>query len=272
MKVFDEKKAVRLVDIALEKGVTLFDTGPNYSGANAEKRLGRALKGKSDSVLVATKVGSKLVNGRHVKDYSPGGIEESVRSSLKNLQLDYLPLLQFHGFPKPADEAIEKILELKDSGVVRHIGVSSDGRGARRAVETGVFDCLMIEYNILNRTTPSKTIDSAADRGMGVIVKSPLAQTLYSNEIFRIGKPSDLWYMARALKNHREKFARGRKFRFVNDVPGMAGSDVALSYVLNNSHVSSAVIGTVNPVHLRNNIESAQKTLPAELISRIESV
>ena len=271
MKSFDEDKARRLVELALEGGVNLFDTGPNYSGGNAEARLGRILKGRTGQVTVSTKVGTQLVGGRHVKDFSPQGIEQSVLTSLRRLQLDHIPLLHFHGFPEPADAAIETVLKLKDRGLVGHLGVSTGNAGARKVLGAGVFDSLMIEYNIINRTTPARLIDAAHEAGMGVLIKSPLAQTLYSRDIFKLKAPSDVWYLLRAMRNHRSKFLAGRKYRFINDIEGMKGSEVALAYVLNNQHVTSAVVGTVNPDHLLTNLRAADKELPADLVRQIES-
>lgn len=273
MKFFDEKKAERLVDIALDSGINLFDTGPNYSNANAEVRLGRILKGRFNSVIVGTKVGTKYVNGKHIKDFTPKGIEESLRQSMINLKTDHLPLVQFHGFPGPnTDDAVETLLRLKEKGIIGHIGVSTDGDAAKKVVDMGVFDCLMIEYNVINRVNPSEIIEKAYNIGMGVMIKSPLAQTLYSNDIFKIKNISDVWYILRALKNHRSKFLKGRKLRFVNDVNGMTGSEVALNYVLNNKHITSAVIGTVNDNHLSSNIKAVNKVLSTDLIKKIELV
>jgi 1-deoxyxylulose-5-phosphate synthase len=272
MKSFDEKRAEQLVNIAIENGITLFDTGPNYSNANAEVRLGRILKGRAKSVIVGTKVGTQYMNGKHVKDFSPQAIEQSILQSLKNLQTDYIPLIHFHGFPIPTDDAIEKLLKLKEKGIIGHIGVSTDGDDAKKAVELGVFESLMIQYNIIERATPAKIIEDANKKDMGVLIKSPLAQTLYSNDIFKIKKASDVWYLLRALKNHRKKFLKGRKLRFVNDVEGLSGSDVALNFVLNNENLTSAVIGTVNPKHLISNIESLNYKLPKEIIKKVESI
>ncbi|AUI52882.1 aldo/keto reductase [Arthrobacter crystallopoietes] len=268
---FPEKKAAALIDIALEHGINLFDTGPNYSAGNAETRLGRILKERSAEPVVATKVGTRFVDGRHIKDFTPDGIEKSIVSSLRNLQLERLPLVHFHGFPRPAEPAIDKLLDLKDRDLIGHIGVSANGSGARKTVDMDVFNSLMIEYNVINRAGPAKIIDTAGSRGMGVLVKSPLAQTLFSNDIFKIRRRSDIWYLLRAMKNHRSKFTRGRSYRFLNHIDGMTGSEAALNFVLANPHVTSAITGTVDAQHLVSNIEAAGKGLPPELLKRIES-
>lgn len=266
---FPEKQAAQLVEIALEQGVTLFDTGPNYSNGNAEARLGRILGGRSEGLVLGTKAGTRFVKGRHVKDYSPRGIESSVTASLRNLRLDHLPLLHFHGFPSPAGPAVEKLLELKERGLVGNIGVSTNNSGAVKTIGSQVFDSLMIEYNIINSSAPARLIESAGSQGVGVIVKSPLAQTLYSKDIFRIRRRSDLWYLLRAVKNHRSKMLRGRSYRFINEAEEISGSEVALNFVLSHPLVSSAVVGTVNPEHLRSNLQAPEKNVPDVLLQRI---
>jgi aryl-alcohol dehydrogenase-like predicted oxidoreductase len=269
MKAFPERQAAQLVDQALEGGITAFDTGPNYSRGNAEERLGRALKGRTDNLVVSTKVGSHWINNRNVKDYSPRAIEASVHASLRRLQLEHLPLLHFHGFPSPAEPAVEAVLKLKEEGFVGALGVSTGRGGAKKALKLGIFDVLMVEYNIIDRSM-APVIAEAREAGVGIMLKSPLAQTLYSRDIFKISGPSDVWYLLRALRNHRHKFIQGRKYRFINDVPGLSASEIALAYVLNNPGVSSAVIGTVKPEHLRSNLRAPEVRLPVELLERIE--
>ncbi|EMY34714.1 oxidoreductase, aldo/keto reductase [Arthrobacter crystallopoietes BAB-32] len=269
MKAFDERQAARLVEQALDGGVNLFDTGPNYSRGNAEERLGRILKGRAQDLVISTKVGSLWSDGRNVKDFSPQSMERSLQESLRRLQLDHLPLLHFHGYPNPADPAVEAVLKLKDKGMVGALGVSTGLGGAKRALKLGIFDCLMVEYNLVDRSL-APVIEAAGAAGTGIMVKSPLAQTLYSRDIFKITAPSDVWYLLRALKNHRHKFIQGRKFRFINDVEGLKASEIALAYVLNNPNVTSAVVGTVRPEHLQTNLGASGIELPAGLLQRIE--
>lgn len=269
MKGFDERQAARLVEQAIDGGVNLFDTGPNYSRGNAEERLGRILKGRGRDLVISTKVGSLWSGGRNVKDFSPRALEQSLQESLRRLQLDHLPLLHFHGYPRPADPAIDTVLKLKDRGMIGALGLSTGAGGAKRALKLGIFDALMLEYNLLDRSL-EPLMARAGEAGVGIMVKSPLAQTLYSRSIFKLTAPSDVWYLARALKNHRTKFSRGRKFRFINDVEGLKASEIALAFVLNNKNVTSAVVGTVRPEHLKTNLGAAELELPEELLRRID--
>ncbi|CAI6073760.1 aldo/keto reductase [Cohnella sp. JJ-181] len=273
MRSFDEKEAARLLDVALDKGVNLIDTGPNYSGANAEIRLGRALKGKIGSVVFGTKVGTHYLNGKHVKDYSLKSVERSIMQSLNNLQTDHIPLLQLHSLPRHMpDETMSYLFKLKREGVIGHLGASVGGENAKKVIADDHFDTIMIQYNVIERRSPAELIQRAGEKGMGVLIKSPLAQTLYSNDILKVRKMSDVWYLLRALKNHRAKFLKGMKYRFINEIPGFKGSEIALGYVLQNPHVSSAVIGTVNESHLVTNLLTSERSVPLEVVRRIEAL
>src|ERR1043166_5958612 len=98
-KVFDEAAAIRLIEAAVDHGVTFFDTGASYSGGNAEPRLGKALSrvGNGRNLVIATKAGSYTdERGRWREDFSPSGVRRSVEASLVRLGLDAIPPLHLH--------------------------------------------------------------------------------------------------------------------------------------------------------------------------------
>ena len=142
-EVFDEKIADRLVHLALDGGVNFFDTGASYSGGNAEKRLGKILKGvNTTGLIIGTKAGTIIRNGKLVKDYSPASITGQVETSLKNLGLDRLPLLQLHGVPAQGlDEVFGTLTRLKREGKVELIGASCDGAALDNALSYNIAGC-----------------------------------------------------------------------------------------------------------------------------------
>lgn len=268
MPLFDEGVARSLVDIALERGIDAFDTGPNYSQANAEPRLGRILGSRVNDVFLATKVGTRLINGKHVKGYTRAEMTQSFEQSLRLLGRDHVDLLQFHGMPDPlTNEAMDFLLEQKQKGRTRLVGTSTSVEGGRQALAAGGFDVLMIEYNVIHRHEEKQLTEDAAKVGVGILVKSPLAQTLYSNRIWKVRSLSDFWYLARALKNMRHKIIKGRKYRFLTE--NGPGHDLALQFVLDNKDVTAAIIGTTRPHNLLANIQAAQQPLPPDIRRRI---
>ena len=275
-RAFPEQKAAEIVDLALEHGVNLIDTGPNYSGGNAEPRLGRILAGRRERVFLATKVGSRLERGRVVKDWSPGGIRASVESSLANLRTDHLDLVQLHS-PSPDvldDEAtLGALAALKREGLAAFVGLSTDPTLAARAIELGVFDCVMITYNVLHQRVAERVAKAAAGAGRAVLARSPMAHVVFERSLFQPTSRARIWYLLRALKNFRRDLAKSRSLRFLHGWEGWKGPHAALRFVLENPCVTSAIVGTTDPRHLVDNLSvSGGPPLPRDLLERIRRV
>jgi aryl-alcohol dehydrogenase-like predicted oxidoreductase len=272
---FEEARALGLVHQAIEGGVTLFDTGASYSAGEAEPRLGRALKGRDASGLViASKAGTFHAGaGRIGRDFSAKAVVASAERSLRNLGLEALPLLQLHG-PAPSeltDELLVALEDLKARGLVRVLGVNSFDPGVIEAViGLSTFDVVMVDYNVL-RPEREPLIARAAAAGKGVLAGMALAMGHTGFRVARIGGLQDLWYAARALKNHRAEVARGARFSFLHRLPQMTGSQAALAYVLANPHVACAVIGTTRPAHLAENLAASGLALAPQVRARIEA-
>lgn len=271
---FEERAALGLVHEALDRGVTLFDTGASYSAGEAEPRLGRALKGRGTSGLViATKAGTYHAGGgRIARDMRPAAIVASAERSLGNLGLETLGLLQLHG---PSLEELNDLLptldDLKARGVTRAVGLNSfDPDVIAHAVDLPEIDVVMVDYNVL-RPEREPLIDRAAAAGKGVLAGMPLAMGHTRPLLSRLRGPQDIWYAARALAKHRGELVRGQRFRFLHRLPDMTGSQAALAYVLANPGVSAAVFGATRIEHLRENLEASGLALPSAVTQRIRA-
>ncbi len=277
MRSFNETTAIDIFLKAVERGVTLFDTGHNYSGGNAEIRLGRAIKrlGKRDGLVLTSKCGTRAKGyGRYYKDFSPSWIRESCQLSLERIGTDHLDLFMFHS-PSLAhltDEAMTALYDLKSEGLVRAVGLSNPNPSVlRRVEEKAEFDFALLNYNLMNRDVEPH-IEKLRAKGVGVLAGGCLAHGLYSGRIFKITRPRDVWYLARAVVRFRGQLIKGFSYRFVDEVPGMSGAQVALRYVLDNPNVSAAVFGTTSEEHLLNNLAAQDLTIPADVLQRIRSV
>ncbi|WP_296597442.1 aldo/keto reductase [Phenylobacterium sp.] len=272
---FDERTALGLVHEAIDRGVTLFDTGASYSAGEAEPRLGRALKGRDASRLViATKAGTYHAGGgRIARDMTPAAIVASAERSLRNLGLETLGLLQLHG---PAIHELDEpmlaaLAGLKARGLARAVGLNSfDPAVIEHAIGLEVFDAVMVDYNVL-RPEREPLIARAAAAGKGVLAGMPLAMGHTRPLLSRLKGPQDLWYAARALAKHRGELVRGQHFTFLHRLPDMTGSQAALAYLLANPGVSAAVFGATRPAHLRENLAASGRVLPDGVMARIHA-
>jgi aryl-alcohol dehydrogenase-like predicted oxidoreductase len=273
-KVFDEAVAIRLIHAAIDHGVTLFDTGASYSDGNAEPRLGRALsslKTKHD-LVVATKAGSYTdERGKRREDFSALGVRRTVEASLLRLGLDAVPLLQLHG-PEIAnitDDLLDTLARLREEGKILHLSVNSfDVNVIEHVMRLPLFGVVMIDYNIL-RPERESVIAKLAARNFGILAGMALGGGLYRKNRFHIRGIQDVWYAARAWKNHRYDIKRGRNFHFLEHEGRLTSAEIALAWVLRKPEISCAVLGTTRMSHLLANVRASGEILSDELLRKI---
>jgi len=275
LRRFPEREAAGLVHRAIDLGVTFFDTGPGYSRGEAEPRLGRALKGRDrDRLVVATKAGTfHAGGGRMGRDFRPQAIVASLERSLLRLGLDHVDLLQLHGpaADELTDELFEALADLRRRGLARAFGANSfDPQVIDAVIDAAGFDAVMLDYNVL-RPERGPAIARAAEMGKGVLAGMPLAMGHVDGQMRKYRGLQDLWYAARALKNHRDEVRRAGAFEFLRRLEGLTAAQASLAYVLGNPGVSVAVVGTTRPRHLEDNVAASGLVLPPNLRSRIEA-
>ncbi|MEA2944562.1 MAG: hypothetical protein QOD09_5091 [Bradyrhizobium sp.] len=273
-KIFSEAEAIRIIHAAVDCGVTFFDTGASYSRGNAEPRLGRALlrfKDKQD-LVVATKAGSYTdEQGKWREDFSSLGVRRTVEASLTRLGLDTIPLLHLHGpeITNITDDLLDTLIRLREEGKVLHLSVNSfDVNVIEHVMTLPVFGAVMIDYNLL-RPEREPTIEKLAARNFGIMAGMALGGGLFLKDRFRIRRVQDVWYIARAWKNHRSDIKRGRDLRFLEQQAPLTGEEIALAWVLRKPAISSAVVGTTRMPHLLANLRASGATIDDDLLRKI---
>lgn len=271
---FDENKAISIVHKAIEKGVNLFDTGHSYSNGNAEIRLKKALKGinNKENLVISTKAGTRIGRkGQLYKDFSPQWIRKSCQQSLTTLGVDSISLFHLHGpnIKNFTPELLDELTKLKAEGLIQAYGVNSfDEEVLQHILQMDFFDFVMPDYNVLSLER-EPLIDSFFQKGIGVLAGAALANSLFSNRIFKIRKAQDLWYLLRAIKNFRSKLLKGMSYRFMNQYDDITGAQIALAYVIQNKNVVSAVFGTTDEKHLNENLQASEIMLPKNILNEI---
>ena len=174
-KLPDDNEVTSLLQLAFDSGINLIDTAPAYG--TSERRIGQLLPGSRDNWLICTKAGERYVNEESSYDFSSDAVNESVHSSLKNLSTDYLDIVLIHsdgndlGIIKQSD-ALETLYRLKESGLVRWVGMSTKSiEGGLAAI--AVCDVIMVELNTRTRHQ-LPVISAAAEAGCGVFIKKSM--------------------------------------------------------------------------------------------------
>lgn len=171
-----EEAVQRLLNGVLDLGINYVDTAPAYG--LSEERIGRFLCGRRGEFVLSTKVGESFEQGRSTYDFSVAGVRASISRSLRHLRTERLDLVFIHAHADDLvilreTEAVETLCRLREEGVVRAIGLSA--KTPQAGLEALAWaDVLMVEYHLEDRTF-EPVIARAAERGVGIVVKKPLA-------------------------------------------------------------------------------------------------
>lgn len=173
-----DREAIEAVHRAFQRGINFFDTAPLYDEGKAERRLGRALRDlPRASYYLSTKVGTRSgMRG----NFTPEAVQRSFEQSLTALGVDYVDLLLIHDPPNietALADALEPMLQLKEQGLARHIGIGCRPHAFHhRAMATGQMDAVLTfrDYTLLNQSATHDTIPEAVERGVGLLLASPL--------------------------------------------------------------------------------------------------
>jgi aryl-alcohol dehydrogenase-like predicted oxidoreductase len=180
-------------------------------------------------------------------------------------------LLQLHG-PEIAnltDDLLDTLARLKEAGKVLHLGVNSfDVNVIEHVMTFPLFGAVMIDYNII-RPEREPIIANLAARHFGILAAAPLASGLYGKNRFRVRGVQDVWYIARAWKNHRSDFKRARNFHFLEQEQRLTAAEIAIAWVLRRPEISCATFGTTRMSHLLANLRASGQTIDNDLLKKI---
>lgn len=249
-----------LLNHALDNGINFVDSSAAYRWS--EELIAKHIGHRRHEFVFATKCGSGRVlqaDGEWVQtlDYSAAAIAPQIERSLQRLRTDYIDIMQLHS-PSYDDlvhgDGLEGLMKAQQQGKIRFVSLSADDDAAVQAVEMGEFDTLQITCNILDQE-PWKIIAAAREKDMGIIVKSPIANAIY--EAPRPAADAGQWDLAQ----------RRLSPEVIGDLPRVEAS---LRWLLNNADVHTAIVGTTNIAHLRDNIASAERgELPQDTYAAI---
>jgi aryl-alcohol dehydrogenase-like predicted oxidoreductase len=230
----------RLLGAALDAGLNVIDTAECYG--NGEEAIGRAVSDRRQEFYLFTKCGHAGMDG--LPDWDVRMLERSIDRSLQRLRTDYLDLIQLHSCSEELlrkGEVIEVLRRAKAAGKARYIGYSGDGEAARYAVTCGVFDTLQTSISIADQQAIDLTLPLARERGIGVIVKRPIANAVWVNPDRVNDYTRPYWERLQALD-----------YDFLKGSPSEA-IGIALRFTLGLPGVHTAIVGTTKPGRWQEN-------------------
>jgi aryl-alcohol dehydrogenase-like predicted oxidoreductase len=281
----DQAKAC--VRAALEAGITTFDTADTYANTKAESVLGEALEGeRRESLEIFTKVYWPTgPAGPNDTGLSRKHIHESINASLKRLKTDYVDLYQAHRYDTetPLEETMEAFADVVRSGKALYIGVSEWTaeqlqEGHRLARELRIpFVSNQPQYSMLWRVIEAEVVPASEELGIGQVVFSPIAQGVLTGKYLPGQQPPEGSRATDAAgSNFIKRFLtddvlnRVQDLKPLADEAGLSLSQLAIAWVLQNSNVSSAIIGASRPEQVTENVKASGVRLEDSLLKRID--
>jgi aryl-alcohol dehydrogenase-like predicted oxidoreductase len=284
----DHDESMRIIHAALDAGINFVDTADVYSRGESEQIVGKALKGRRDHVVLATKVHGPMGDDPNEFGNSRRWIIKEVENSLRRLQTDWIDLYQIHRPEEDTyiDETLGALSDLVHQGKVRYIGSSTfpsaqiveaqwaaEKRGRER------FVCEQPPYSMLVRAVEADVLPTCKRYGMGVIPWSPLAGGWLSGK-WRKGQDSPGSSRAERLPNRFDLSlpANQRKLDAVEQLArlaeqaGMSLIHMAIAFVVRHPAVTAAIIGPRTMEQLESQIGAAEVELSDDLLDRVDEI
>ena len=284
----DEQECISMVESALSAGVTLFDTADIYDFGQSEEILGRALIGRRDSVVLATKVGNAMSDDPRQRGLSRRWVLQSCDASLRRLGTDHIDLYQMHrpDPDTPIDETLLAFDELIQAGKIRAVGTSTfsasqlgETRSRARHVGATVPCSEQPPYSLLVRNIEGDVLPWCLEHDVGVLAWAPLNGGWLTGK-YQSGSIDDASRAAREPDHfdHRDVAIRAQKRELVdglNQVAEEAGLtliQLALGFVLAHPAISAALIGPRTPQQLGQLLAAADAKLSNDVLAAVDTV
>jgi aryl-alcohol dehydrogenase-like predicted oxidoreductase len=282
----DAGQTADVVSACLDEGITLFDTADIYGGeGRSEEFLGRALQGKRDQAVIATKFAGPMGEGPHTSGASRKYILDAVDASLRRLDTDYIDLYQIH-FPDtntPMEETMRALDDVVRAGKVRYIG-NSNYSGWQIAHSAWIaktehltpFISAQNQYSLLDRNPEREVVPAANKFGLGILPYFPLASGLLTGKYTRGADAPEGTRLAAGPMGDR--MLTDRNFDIVEGLTDFASSkghtilELAFSWLASQSHVGSVIAGATKVEQVKSNAAAAAWRLTDEELAEVDGI
>jgi aryl-alcohol dehydrogenase-like predicted oxidoreductase len=283
----DHDDSIRIIHRALDAGINFVDTADVYSAGESEEIVGKALKGRRDDVVLATKFWGPMGEDPNRRGVSRRWIMTEVEHSLQRLGTDYIDLYQMHRPDSDTDieETLGALTDLVQQGKVRYIGSSSFSAGeiveaqwAAREQGLQRFRTEQPPYSLLVRGIELDVLPTAARHSMGILTYSPLAGGWLSGGWTADSSPTSPARQRLAarfdmsLPENQRKLEVVEQLAKVADDAGLSLIELAITFVVNHPAVTSAIIGPRTMEQLDSQLPAADVALDAAVLDRIDEI
>jgi aryl-alcohol dehydrogenase-like predicted oxidoreductase len=288
----DEALGIKLIQAALDAGINFIDTADRYPGS--EETIGKAVKGRRDSAIIATKVGSPAGRGLSADiDPNTGGLSRKhiirqVEGSLKRLNSDYIDLLYCHfpDYDMPIEDTLNTLNDLVRQGKLRYIGCSNftawqltKALGVSERYNLARFQCIESPYNLLTRDIEWELVGLCESEQVSLSVYNPLAGEMLTGR-HEFGKPpaEGRFTMGDIGERYMERYWSEMNFKAVNQFSKLAKKrgctlpQFAIAWILNSPAVTSVLSGLITTEQLKENAASVDITLTPEEVKVCDEV
>lgn len=275
----DMDETTRTIHRAIDMGVTFFDTAQIYGPFTNEELLGEAIKGKRDSLVIATKFGFRF-DGKQIVgvDGSPDNARRACEGSLQRLGIDTIDLFYQHRVDPsvPIEETVGGMMELVKEGKVRHIALSEAGpETLRRAAKAAPITALQSEYSIWERDVEDEILPVCREFGIGFVPYSPLGRGFLAGAVrSRDELPEHDWRRNDPRYSEENLPANLRivdAIGAVADRHGVSKAQVALAWLLAQGDDIVPIPGTKRRATMEDSMAAADLTLSADDIAAIDA-
>jgi aryl-alcohol dehydrogenase-like predicted oxidoreductase len=282
-----QSEATAIVDAALEAGINLIDTADMYSQGESEEMVGKAIAGRRDDIVLATKASMPIGDERNHQGSSRRWLITELDNSLRRLGVDHVDLYQIHRWdPTTSDEeTLSALTDLQRAGKIRYFGASTfpayrlvQAEWAARENRLSRYVTEQPCYSILQRGIESHVLPVTEQYGLSVLVWSPLASGWLSGAI-REGREittSRSTFMPQrfdtSIPANRAKLDAVERLATVADQAGLTMIQLALGFVTAHPAVTSAIIGPRTLEHLHSQLAAADTVLPTDVLDAIDEI
>ncbi|KDN19140.1 aldo/keto reductase [Amycolatopsis rifamycinica] len=282
-----QDEATAIVDAALEAGINLIDTADMYGQGESEVMVGKAIAGRRDDIVLATKATMPMGDERNHRGNSRRWLVTALDDSLRRLGVDHVDLYQLHRWdPTTSDEeALSALTDLQRAGKIRYFGSSTfpayrivQAQWAAREHHLGRYVTEQPSYSILQRGIEAHVLPVTEEYGMGVLAWSPLASGWLSGAV-RAGREIST-SRAKVLPQrfdldipaNRARLDAVEQLAKIAERAGLTLIQLALGFVTAHPGVTSALIGPRTLDHLRSQLSAADTVLSADVLDEIDTV